>query len=76
MRSQSSTHLPPIRKKGAKEQVEFLKDVRHRDWPMYMNSRAVVNDMHTSKAYNEDLKRKLFREKYDRYMINTNQHCK
>lgn len=76
IRSHSSVHLPPIKKQGNPEDINYLKDVRQRDYKKYMVSRNQILDNKVHQTQNDELKRKLFRMKYRKYMIHTNDDCK
>jgi Ni,Fe-hydrogenase I large subunit len=74
-KSQSSVHLPPIKKLGLKEQKGFLDEIRGRNWKLYMSSREVIEGNVTNQYQNEELKRKLFKEKYRHYLQKARQDC-
>lgn len=73
--SMSSVQLPPIRRVPSSQKESFLKDVRDRDWKMYMSSREVIKDNDVNDTYNHDLKRKLFNQKYNMFMKQTKESC-
>jgi hypothetical protein len=74
--SQSATHLPIIKKYSERAESEFLKEVRERNWKMYMNTREVIEGNKTQETQNQVLKRKLFNYKYKDYLKHAKSNCK
>lgn len=74
--SQSAVHLPIIKKYSHRAESDFLKDVRERDWKMYMNTREVIEENKTQETQNQVLKRKLFTHKYKSYLQHAKSNCK
>jgi hypothetical protein len=62
-KSQSSVHLPPIKKLGIKESKPFLDEIRGRNWKLYMSSREHIEDNIVFQQQNEELKRKTVQRK-------------
>lgn len=74
-KSQSAVYLPPIKKLGIRDQRGFLNEVKARDWKLYMSSKQEIEGNAAFQQQNEELKRKLFKQKYRHYVEVAKKQC-